>query len=213
MQGLGKFVFIAWRTIVRHNLPGALLIFSASGLAAATASNVPQYKPQDSLMADSLQPASASQPGSPFSGNVAEGQALFTGQRKFQNGGPACGSCHSIATLAFPGGGAMAPDLTHEYSKLGPEGMHYTLRTLYFPAMNALFLKHQLTDQEESDLSALFQSADHATGSSSGTSALGGFGALGLLVLFGITWVSGRGRVHSVRRRLLKRAGLYREDR
>ena len=54
----------------------------------------------------------------------------------------------------------MAPDLTHEYSKLGPEGMHYALRTLYFPAMNALFLKRQLTDQEERDLSAFFQNAD-----------------------------------------------------
>ncbi len=107
----------------------------------------------------------------------------------------------------------MAPNLTHEYSKLGPEGMHYTLRTLYFPAMNALFLKRQLTDQEERDLSAFFEVSDHAPRSSSGTGMLGGFAGLGLLALFGITWISGRGRVHSVRRKLLKRAGLYREGR
>ncbi|HLI64673.1 MAG TPA: hypothetical protein VKV05_14860 [Terriglobales bacterium] len=105
----------------------------------------------------------------------------------------------------------MAPDLTHEYSKLGPEGMHYTLRTLYFPAMNALFLKHQLTDQEELDLLALFQSADRAPEPRSGTGLLGSAAVLGLLLLVGITWISGRGRVHSVRRKLLKRAGLYRE--
>lgn len=107
----------------------------------------------------------------------------------------------------------MAPDLTHEYSKLGPEGMHYALRTLYFPAMNALFLKRQLTDREEQDLAAFFQNADHAQRSSSRTGIFGGAAVLGLLVLVGITWISGRGRVHSVRRKLLKRAGLYRETR
>lgn len=136
--------------------------------------------------------------------------ALFTGQKRFQNGGPTCASCHSVATLPFPRGGTMAPDLTHEYSKLGPEGMHYALRTLYFPAMNALFLKRQLTDQEESDLTAFFKNADHAQQTISHTEIIGGAAVLGLLVLVGVTWVSGRGRVHSVRHKLLKRAGLYR---
>lgn len=139
--------------------------------------------------------------------------ALFTGQRRLQNGGPACASCHSVATLPFPHGGTMAPDLTHEYSKLGPEGMHYALRTLYFPAMNALFLRRQLTDQEERDLAAFFQNADHIQQLNSHTGTFGGVAVVGLLVLVGITWVSGRGRVHSVRRKLLKRAGLYRESR
>ena len=105
----------------------------------------------------------------------------------------------------------MAPDLTHEYSKLGPEGMHYALRTLYFPAMNALFLKRQLTDQEERDLLAFFQNADSSRRLNSHTGIFGAAGVLGLLLLAGITWVCGRGRVHSVRRKLLRRAGLYRE--
>ncbi len=188
----------------------ALLTFPVVLLASAS-SQIPQSKPHELLTAAAFQPEPSSQPGLPASGNVEEGRALFTGQRKLQNGGPACGSCHSIATLPFPGGGAMAPDLTHEYSKLGPEGMHYTLRTLYFPAMNALFLKHQLTDQEELDLLALFQSADRAPEPRSGTGLLGSAAVLGLLLLVGITWISGRGRVHSVRRKLLKRAGLYRE--
>ncbi len=138
---------------------------------------------------------------------------MFTGRRRFHNRGPACASCHSVATLPFPSGGTMAPDLTHEYSKLGPEGMHYALRTLYFPAMNALFLKRQLTGEEERDLAAFFQDADHARRLNSQTGIFGGIAVLGLLVLVSITWISGRGRVHSVRRKLLKRAGLYRENR
>ncbi len=89
--------------------------------------------------------------------------------------------------------------------------MHYALRTLYFPAMNALFLKRQLTDQEERDLAAFFQNADRGRRLRPPTEIFGGVAVLGLLVLVGVTWVSGRGRVHSVRRKLLKRAGLYRE--
>lgn len=146
-------------------------------------------------------------------GDSEAGQALFAGQRRFQNGGPPCATCHNVATLPFPSGGTMAPDLTHEYSKLGPDGMHYALRTLYFPAMNALFLKRQLTDQEERDLSAFFENADTAKRINSHTGIFGGAAVVGLLVLVGITWVSGRGRVHSVRRKLLRRAGLYREIR
>jgi len=141
------------------------------------------------------------------------GEALFTGQRRFQNGGPPCATCHSVATLPFPSGGTMAPDLTHEYSKLGPEGMHYALRTLYFPAMNALFLKRQLTEQEERDLSTLIQNADSSRRLNSHTAIFSAAGVIGLLVLAGITWASGRGRVHSVRSRLLRRAGMYRENR
>jgi cytochrome c553 len=150
---------------------------------------------------------------SSFAGDVETGKELFIGKRRFQNGGPACAWCHSVATLPFPHGGTMAPDLTHEYSKLGPAGMHYALRTLYFPAMNALFLKHQLSEQEERDLSALFEDADSVERMNSQTGIFGGASVFGLLVLVGITWVSGRGRVHSVRRKLLRRAGLYREKR
>lgn len=150
---------------------------------------------------------------SPPAGGINIGRDLFTGRRRFQNGGPACASCHSVATLPFPHGGTMAPDLTHEYSKLGPQGMHYALRTLYFPAMNALFLKRQLTAGEESDLTTFFQDADRTTSSSTSAGVIGGLAILGFVVLIGITWASGRGRVESVRRKLLKRAGVYREAR
>lgn len=149
----------------------------------------------------------------PSAGDINTGRDLFTGRRRFQNGGPACASCHSVATLPFPHGGTMAPDLTHEYSKLGPQGMHYALRTLYFPAMNALFLKRQLTVGEERDLTAFLQDADRSTSSSTSTGLTGGLAILGFVVLLGVTWASGRGRVDSVRRKLLKRAGLYRETR
>ena len=55
--------------------------------------------------------------------SVAAGRALFLGTVRFQNGGPACSACHSVAGLAFAAGGTMGPDLTRVYSKMGPEGL------------------------------------------------------------------------------------------
>ncbi len=145
-------------------------------------------------------------------GDAAVGRALFTGQRRLQNRGPACITCHTAGNLTFPAGGTMAPDLTHESSKLGPEGMHYALRTLYFPAMNALFLKHQLTPQEELDLSAFFEKTDQSKAEDRTTAIFAGAAFAGLVLLVAITWFLGRGRVYSVRKAMLQRAGVRRES-
>lgn len=163
------------------------------------------------VLSTTVVPATANATPQAAQDDAAAGKALFTGDTKLQNGGPPCATCHSVATLAFPKGGSMGPDLTREYSKLGPEGMHYALRTLYFPAMNALFLKHQLTPQEELGLSAFFQPADRAQPGIDMTTILGILAIAGFGLLMAATWVAGRGRVHSVRRALLKRAGLDEE--
>lgn len=154
----------------------------------------------------------AAQPSGTTEGDAAVGRALFTGQRRLQNRGPACITCHTAGNLTFPAGGTMAPDLTHESSKLGPEGMHYALRTLYFPAMNALFLKHQLTPEEELDLSAFFQQADQSKTEDHATGLLAGVAFAGLVLLIAITWFLGRGRVYSVRKAMLQRAGMRKES-
>src|SRR5690348_11906856 len=63
----------------------------------------------------------------PTPASVAAGRALFVGDQPFTNGGPACIACHSVATLPFPHGGTVGPDLTHVSAKLGPEGLDYAL--------------------------------------------------------------------------------------
>ena len=92
--------------------------------------------------------------------SVAAGRALFLGTVRFQNGGPACSACHSVAGLAFPGGGTMGPDLTRAYSKMGPEGLNSALETLFFPAMTPLFAYRPLTLNERRNLAAFFESVD-----------------------------------------------------
>ncbi len=142
-------------------------------------------------------------------GSAANGEALFTGQVRFKNGGPACGSCHTVGGISFPQGGTMGPVLTHEYSKLGAPAMHATLETLYFPAMNALFSPRPLTEDEQQDLTAFFLTVDkNQTANLTGVFAL--IALAGFLLLLAATWFKGRRRVRSVRGALLQRAGAAR---
>ncbi len=138
-------------------------------------------------------------------GSVSNGEALFAGRVHFRNGAPACASCHRVAGSAFPGGGTMGPDLTREYTKLGPQGLDAVLQTLYFPAMNALFGTRPLTPEEQQDVRAYLESVTRNRGPDL-TAELAAVAAGGFLVLLAITWRKGRGRVRSVRRALMGRA-------
>src|SRR5579859_6684231 len=102
-----------------------------------------------------------SAPGDPTTdpSAVQRGEELFAGQHPFQNGGPPCASCHSVAGLSFPNGGTLAPDLTREYSKLGPQGIDIALETLFFPAMTPIYDTHSLTKVERGDLGAFLEQA------------------------------------------------------
>lgn len=139
-------------------------------------------------------------------GSAARGKGLFSGRIDFQNGGPPCASCHSIAGLSFPNGGTLGPDLTHEYSKLGPEGTEIVLKTLYFPAMSPIYDSRPLTPEEQADLQAFLKetSASHETRSD--TLAIAVVGLLGFFVLLVVTRFVWRGRLRSVRQRLLEKA-------
>jgi mono/diheme cytochrome c family protein len=136
--------------------------------------------------------------------SVAAGRALFLGTVRFQNGGPACSACHSVAGLAFPAGGTMGPELTTVYSKMGPEGLNSALETLFFPAMTPLFRYRPLTSNERQDLAALFESVDRQQPGTP-TPTIIAISLAGFFILIVITGVTGRHRVRSVRRALLER--------
>jgi len=50
---------------------------------------------------------------------VARGQKIFTGEIQLKNGGAACMSCHTVRGMGGLGGGALGPDLTTVYERLG----------------------------------------------------------------------------------------------
>lgn len=139
-------------------------------------------------------------------GSVRRGKALFAGQVRFRNGGPPCSSCHSIAGLAFPSGGTLGPNLTPVYRKLGPEGTVAALKTLFFPAMTAIYDPRPLTPEEQADLLAFFQEASAEPQPRSNTAVVALAGFLGFCVLLVITRFVWRDRLRSVRERLLEKA-------
>lgn len=139
-------------------------------------------------------------------GSATRGEALFAGQVPFSNGGPACAWCHSVAGLPFPNGGTLGPNLTHEYAKLGPEGMDVALETLYFPAMVPLYDSHPLAVGEQSDLKAFFESAGAKPPSRNITALAVLIALAGFVVLLVITWALWRDRLRGVRRTLVATA-------
>jgi len=139
-------------------------------------------------------------------GSAGRGKALFVGQVRFRNGGPPCSSCHSIAGLAFPSGGTLGPDLTPVYRKLGAEGTAAALKTLFFPAMTAIYDPRPLTPEEQADLLAFLQEASAEPQPRSNTAVVALAGFLGFCVLLVITRFLWRDRLQSVRKRLLEKA-------
>lgn len=137
---------------------------------------------------------------------AARGRDLFTGSTRLANGGPACISCHSIAGLGFPGGGTLGPDLTHSYRKLGPQGTHAAMETLFFSVMTPIYGPRPLAPEEQADLMAFLQQAESQPETLGGTQIiLGGALLIGAVftALTGFLW---RDRVQSVRRALLAKA-------
>lgn len=135
-----------------------------------------------------------------------QGKELFAGDRPLQNGGPACASCHSIAGLAFPNGGTLAPDLTQEYAKLGPQGIDVALETLFFPAMTPIYDTHPLTREERNDLSLFLEQASTKPPPHGITPVIVLIPICGGIVLLAITALVWRNRLRGVRKQLVASA-------
>lgn len=110
--------------------------------------------------AEAKQAAPKPQAASP--GDAATGQALFTGHKAFRNGGPPCNTCHGISNLSVSHGPTPGANLTHEYSKLGPEALASLLTHPPFSPMNKLFGKSPLAPEERQDLIAFLKQEDEA---------------------------------------------------
>lgn len=172
--------------------------------AQSTAQKSPQTAPGSGQAEQNAEQAFALPPLP--AGSAARGQALFTGKAHFQNGGPACAECHTIAGLGFPGGGTLAPDLTGDYQRFGPVGMRFVLRTLYFPAMQPVYAKHLLRPGEQADLMAFFAAAPPKQAEKNPTGKIVGIAVIGCLCLFLLTGYLWRDRVRGVRRPMVARA-------
>ena len=91
---------------------------------------------------------------------IATGGELFQGTIRFENGGPACNSCHDVKNDAVIGGGVLARDLTSVFSRMGGEGVGAILGSPPFPVMERAYKERPLTEGEVLALVAFLQDAD-----------------------------------------------------
>jgi quinol---cytochrome-c reductase cytochrome c subunit len=143
-------------------------------------------------------PAATAAPAGPVeAGNPAVGKALFTGEKRFTNGGPPCISCHS-AGVGELGGGVVGPNLTKIYAD---ESKNMFVSGAWIngggsPVMGPVFGNKNVTDEEVGDLRAFLeqQSKTEVAPSHTGTFTVIGLGGfVGILIVFNIIW-SGRYR-------------------
>lgn len=138
--------------------------------------------------------------------DVELGGRLFRGETPFQEGGPACISCHAVAGLSGLGGGHLGPDLTSAYSRLeGRKALGAWLSTPPSVVMQPLYTDAPLDSEEVLALVAYLRETASAgeleAPSTSLQFVLSGIAlAAVLMVLFDVLW---RGRFRSVRRSLL----------
>ncbi|MCC6174656.1 MAG: c-type cytochrome [Chloroflexi bacterium] len=138
-------------------------------------------------------------------GDPILGKDYFTGSLRFQNGGPPCMGCHSVAGIGALGGGTLGPDLTPAISKYGEAGLASFLANPPTPTMNAVWSGEPLTPEEQGSLRLFLQEAGVAQRS---TEALGQLTALAVvvgLVMLGLMQVTWRRRLPGVRRPMLRR--------
>ncbi len=140
-------------------------------------------------------------------GSAALGRGLFTGAVRFTNGGPPCFSCHDVAGLPFPHGGALGPNLTGTWEKYGPQALRPVLATLYFPTMVSPFANRPLTPAERADLAAFFRDAATRTPAAGTTWVLASLAGAGLVLLLLAAQRGWPRRMGGVRDDLLGRAG------
>lgn len=150
--------------------------------------------------------ASPAQPAALPEGDPSVGKALFVGERRFENGGPPCMGCHSIAGIGALGGGALGPDLTpaiHKYG--GDRGLASFLAGNPTPTMNAVWARHPLTEGEQADVRAFMNQASVSGRPIEALGRLGALSAGGALVLLVLAQLRWSKRLVAVRRPLVAR--------
>ena len=133
-------------------------------------------------------------------GDANIGRMLFTGEKRFENGGPACISCHNVG-LGTLGGGTLGPNLMlpNEKYGVGPAPQNPLIAAAWInstgtPIMGPIFSRKNVTDDEVTHLKAFFSTLPAEQTSKSGAFVgISAAGFVGILIFFSIVW-SGRYR-------------------
>lgn len=136
----------------------------------------------------------------PVQGDAGIGKMLYTGEKRFENGGPPCISCHNVGYGTL-GGGTLGPNLMlpNEKYGVGPAPQNPLIAAAWInspgtPIMGAVFSRKNITDDEVTHLKAFFSTLPAEQTSKSGAFVgISAAGFVGILIFFSIVW-SGRYR-------------------
>ncbi len=93
--------------------------------------------------------------------DIATGHELFTGVRRFANGGASCNSCHNATFNGIGKGGLLAKDLTKAFSRLGGfAGIKGIILMPPFPSMNVTYKNSPILEEEAAFLQLFLKSTD-----------------------------------------------------
>lgn len=108
--------------------------------------------------------------------DIANGRAIFRGEKPLAGSGPACISCHTLRGLGGLGGGRLGPDLTRIYERLqGRKPLSAWLAAPASPTMAPVFKARPLQPEEILALVALFQDSAQKVGEDESASMLNFF--------------------------------------
>lgn len=126
------------------------------------AENSPQELATEAVVEEVVEEAPADpalDPANASAEDVLAGLHLFSGEQRFENGGPSCLTCHNVDYDELIAGGLLAKDLTHVYERMGGAGINGILSSPPFPAMASSYKDNALTENEIFQLSAFFSKA------------------------------------------------------
>ena len=160
-----------------HDVPMPNLELSSSDVTAILA-----YL--DTAAAQTSAPATAAASAPAVQGNSEIGKDLFTGEVRFQNGGPPCMACHSVGGIGALGGGQLGPDLTAVVSRYGgAAAVDAFVAGTPTPTMRAVWSKNPPTAEERANVVSFLAQAAVTQRPAEAIWQLGGLAVLGLVIL------------------------------
>lgn len=145
--------------------------------------------------------------------DILAGKELFKGERRLENGGASCTSCHNATYNNSGKGGILAKDLTKAYSRLGGfAGIKGIIASAPFPSMLATYKNHPVTEIENAQIQLFLKNTDEQNPVQpvvEKTWFLYAAMVVGLFILLTITGLWFRRKRFSVNHAILKRQEKY----
>ena len=139
-------------------------------------------------------------------GDEERGKAFFMGTMRFENGGPACMVCHSVAGIGALGGGNLGPDLTTSGYIASDAAFATFISAPSTQTMGAVWVNTPLTEQEQADLYAFLSKASITQREPSALTQIAMLSGGSAIVLIALAQVWWRKRLAGVRKPMVARA-------